>query len=116
MKKIVPIMVERLEAIMTFKKFKAAIDAKRKNAAEINPMKFKEFVLFSDKTASKFFSLLLILNKSDSGPSEMRMHRQTFEDYLSLISAERPEEEGTDEYKLFNEIYTKLKTITKTLQ
>lgn len=52
-------MAARLQAILTFKKFKSYIEAdpNNKRAADLPGKKYKEYVLFTEKAEKKFFKL-----------------------------------------------------------
>ena len=62
LKEFLPIMSARLQAILTFKKFKAYIMAEpnNKRMADLPIKKYKDYVLFTEKAEKKFFKLKTI--------------------------------------------------------
>lgn len=78
----------------------------------MNPKGFRKSVMFTMKTEKKFFSLLKILIIPDH-VDDCRKYKQTIDNYGTHIMNERPDDDGSEEAKHFNEIINKIKLIQK---
>ena len=83
-------MAARLQAILTFKKFKSYIEAdpNNKRAADLPGKKYKEYVLFTEKAEKKFFKLMSQFVENDKFLSEMHMYKSDIFEYQEDVHDE----------------------------
>lgn len=107
---------------MTFKKFRRDVETNPnhlKSGHDLNPRKYKAFVLFKEKTEKKFFKLLTQLSEMQDRFAHAMNQKQTrysqdiFE-YQEELHHEMHFAKEKDQHK--SEILIRLRTISKALQ